>query len=571
MARLDEAVALPAAADRETALLCAALQDAVEPLAPLLAREPGLRLGAAIGTSSGAMNGAEAFFEARHTGSTVDAQLAQRATYFSPFDRALEQLGIPLHKRLQVVAACASSTIAIGVAMRWLERGAVDVVVAGGYDAISVFVAAGFDALRATSAGMPAPFRAQRDGMCLGEGAGIVALMRRAPEGLREHFRISGFGASTDAVHITAPDRAGGGLIRAGQRALHDAGVPGDAIGLVSAHGTATRFNDAMEAKAIAELCATDPVVHPFKAEIGHTLGAAGVLELLALGDAVERSMLPPAGGEGTLDPAASVRLLEVAEPGELRAGLKLSAAFGGVTAALIVEPTSSALRASETASNRTATVVAHCAISEVDATLLAERIGMEPHRLARIDDLGQLGLAALAELAQQIGRDCLEGAGVIAGYALATLDTNERYNQRRIQKGARWVDPRRFPATSPNAGAGQCGIAFDLKGPNFAVCSGLAGPLEALAVAAELINSGDADRIVVIGADDGGPAARAWIDAVCPQRRFARGAVAALLEVGGRGAEVDPDLPIDHQHGPVGHLALLNWLAGSSNAGGEP
>jgi hypothetical protein len=228
------------------------------------------------------------------------AEIARGATYFAPFDEALARVGLPRPATLlrsHVLTACSASTLAIGLGKRWLERGACDVAIVGGYDAVSVFVAAGFEALRATTASHPRPFRVGRDGMSLGEGAGILVLVRE-PGPAPVLFRIAGFGASTDAVHITAPDRTGGGLARAARAALDDAAWGAEHIDLVSAHATATPFNDPMEARALREvLGAVDleqwPVVQPLKAQIGHTLGAAGVLETMAAAAALGASGRP--------------------------------------------------------------------------------------------------------------------------------------------------------------------------------------------------------------------------------------------------------------------------------------
>ena len=111
---------------------------------------------------------------------------------------------------------------------------------------------------------------------------------------------------------MTAPDREAAGLVRAGKRALWEAGEP--CIGLLSPHATATPYNDAAEAKAIGELCPEQPVVHPFKAQIGHTLGAAGALELCAAADAMRRNIAPAAAGEGVLEENLAFRLLDTAE-----------------------------------------------------------------------------------------------------------------------------------------------------------------------------------------------------------------------------------------------------------------
>jgi 3-oxoacyl-[acyl-carrier-protein] synthase-1/3-oxoacyl-[acyl-carrier-protein] synthase II len=563
LARATADLGQAAGSDRAVDLLRAALRqlgaelDRVEPAW----RE--LRVGVCLGTSSGGMLEAEKFFEARARGGSVGPEQARHATYFAPMDRALPELGLLAQpvKRSQVLAACASSTIAIGLGMRWLDRGACDLVVAGGYDAISTFVAAGFEAIRATVAGPPQPFRVGRDGMVLGEGVGVVALKAEPPPGCSPLAYIAGFGASCDAVHITAPDREGGGLVRAGLEALAEAGQDGEALDLVSVHGTSTPFNDAMESKAVARLCApAAPVVHPFKAQIGHTLGAAGALELLSAIDALDRGVAPAAAGDAPLDPEAPATLLPSAEARDLNSALKMSAAFGGVTACLCVTRRA---RERQRPAPRTARLLASAAVRDVDRVQLSAKTGVPRDRLARIDDLGQLTVAAVAALVDVSGREALDGAGVVAGQALATLDTNERFHRRLLDKGPRWVDRRLFPATSPNAGAGHAAIVYGLRGPCFAVGSGLGGALEALVAAAELIIAGDAERMVVVAADDAGPAARAWVELCCPERSLARGAVALLLGPGAdpSGPEVDPDRPVEHDRGPIGHLALVEWL----------
>ncbi len=556
--------------DRATSLLACALEQALGDLD--LAR-PGWRadrIGVAIGTSSGGMLSAERFFALRAAGAP-DADLAsvaRAATYFAPIDDALLAAGLgpdAIVARAHLLAACAASTLAIGIGLRWLDRGACDVVLAGGYDGVSVFVAAGFEVLRATTASSPRPFCVGRDGMSLGEGAGVVALVRdRDLRGAKVLVRVVGFGASTDAVHITAPDRTGGGLARAAAAAIADAAVDPASIGLVSAHATATPYNDAMESKAIARIFegSPAPVVHPFKAQIGHTLGAAGVLEALAAAHALAVGVAPAAAGAGPHDPEASAVLLERGERRPLERALKLSAAFGGTNAALVLSTTPTA-RAPRPPRPVYVRAIAH--VVTADLVALAEATGIARDRLARLDALGRLGLAAVAALATAVGREAIEGAGIVAGHALATIDTNELFDARRRSRGAAHVEPRLFPSTSPNAVAGECAIAYRLTGPGFAVGGGLDGGTEALGLAAELCAAGDAEAMVVLAADDAGPAARDLLRAAgLGDRPLVAGAVAMLVTARPEGAvrEVGPDVAVDHAGAPIGHLALLRWAA---------
>ncbi|HEY3817126.1 MAG TPA: beta-ketoacyl synthase N-terminal-like domain-containing protein [Polyangiaceae bacterium] len=543
--------------DRATALLERALASCA---AELDRARPGWRrerVGLVLGTSSGGMRVAEAAFAARAAGERIAD--AEAATYFGPMARAARSLGRPLDPAILVLGACASSVLAIGLAVRCLARGACDVVLAGGFDDVTVFVASGFEALRATTASPPPrPFRLGRDGMSLGEGAAVLALARSQPAA---RLFVTGFGASSDASHLTAPDREGSGLARAAIAALEEAGRP--EIDLVSPHATATPFNDSAEARAVARALSGQrsvPVMHPFKAQLGHTLGAAGALELLACGDAITRGVLPASAGAGALDPDAPARLLDRTETGAVGAALKLASAFGGANAALVLADRSTAVtRRPRPVYVRAASHVA--TEPSLDALASAARVNVD--RLARVDGLVRLALAAVASLETLCGT--LAGAGIVVGSALATVETNTLYAARIRERGARAAAPRVFPYTSPNAVTGECSIAFGLTGPSFSVGGGLHAGLEALAAGTLLVEGGDADRVVVVAVDEGGPTTRALAgDAVVP------GAVALLLSASDAGAVAR----VGELHvrrgvaapGPVaaGHQALLPLLEGT-------
>ena len=555
--------------DRAVSLIVQAALDCAKGLDRVRPGWKKERVGLVVGTSSGGMRSAERLFSG-------DAAAVETVPYFSPLHAAARALGMDLAPASLVLGACAAATIAIGLGTRWLTEGACDIVLAGGVDAVSVFVAAGFEALRATTGEVPPrPFRVGRDGMSLGEAAGLVALVRPGSTGgaAAPLAYVAGFGASADAVHLTAPDRTGSGLARAIKAALAEASLPGSAVDLVSAHATATPYNDAAETRALEKALGPEarPVVHPFKAQIGHTLGAAGVIETLACVDALSRGVLPAAAGAGQMDPEASVRLLEVTEAGTPAVALKLSAAFGGANAALVV--TRDAPRRPSRALRPVFLERAVHVAKDLDTALLAEALGWTTDRVSRCDPLSRLALAAIASLRSAVGP--LDGAGVVVGEAMATLETNLLFHKRLAEKGARGVEPRRFPYTSPNAVPGEASIAFSLTGPSFAVGAGLHAGLEALVVAADLVRSGDVARVVVVAVDDAGPAfellrAHAPYDAVVP----VRGAVATLVTAAPERAFARIDraelcLGPRAATSPVlfGHEALLPLCAGPSRA----
>jgi len=517
--------------DRATWLLRTAFEDCAADLDRVRPSWRGERVGLVVGTSSGGMRQAEKAFEQIAAGHASPDP--EGATYHGPVARVVRDSGLSFDPVLVVLGACASSLLAIGLATRCLTRGDCDVVLAGGFDDVTVFVAAGFEVLRATTASPPPrPFRIGRDGMSLGEGASLVALVRDGSARARAY--VNGFGAASDAVHLTAPDREGKALARSVDAALAEAGRP--RIDLVSPHATATPFNDPVEARVLAAaLGEPGPVVAPFKAQIGHTLGAAGVLETLHCVDALERGILPASAGEGEIDPQARVRLLALAEPGAPSNALKLAAAFGGSNAALVVGTQPGPRRAMRPAFVTPGVHVPGIPSPEAVAALIeaAGVSGVTAERLARGDGLVLLALAAVASLRASGVRT--DGAGIIVGSALATLETNALFAARIRERGARMAEPRRFPYTSPNAAAGECSIVFGLTGPGFSVGGGMHAALEALAAATWLVEAGDAERVVVVAVDEVGPATCAL--GFAGDGGVSTGAVATLVSAQSGGA----------------------------------
>lgn len=498
--------------DRATALLERALASCAASLDDVSPGWRSRRVGLALGTSSGGMG-------------TFERDPSRFAgTYLGPVLEATRPVDVQPFSL--VLGACASGALAIGLGRAWLDQDACDVVLAGGFDAVAMFVAAGFEALRASTArGVLAPFRVARDGLALGEGAAVLAMVRSAPRAIGW---VRGFGASCDAQHLTAPDLQGAGLARAALAALESARTSAREIALVSAHGTATAANDAAEARALGQLGIAEAPVTALKGVTGHTLGAAGALESLDALVALDRRVVPASVGDGpTIDGVRVLDRWEALEPGPC---LKLSAAFGGANAALVLA------RSPEPGAPlpaRPVHVVPAVAVSELatsraslDELLRPERLAgvvrVAEDRLARMDDLVRLALATVARLEARVGS--LAGAGIVVGHGLATYETNRAFLARLREAGVRRAAPRRFPYTTPNAAAGECATAFSLTGPAFAVGGGAHGGLEALAVAQSLVAGAVSDRIVVVAVDEGGAATRATFGAV------PRGAVATLV-----------------------------------------
>ena len=247
------------------------------------------------------------------------------------------------------VSACASSSHAIGEAMWMIRRGDADLMLAGGAEAcLTRLIMSGFHSLTALSCNpVPQkacrPFDLNRDGFVLSEGAGVLVLeelehaRRRGAEILAE---LSGYGATCDVCHITAPDPTGSGVAAAMHRALESAQCPADAVGCISAHGTGTRANDICEARAIRQIFGGHTArikVSAVKSMIGHAISAAGVLSAAAAVQTLKDGIIPPTVNYETPDPECPLDVTpNQAVEIPVDAVLTNSLGFGGHNAALV-------------------------------------------------------------------------------------------------------------------------------------------------------------------------------------------------------------------------------------------
>jgi hypothetical protein len=237
-----------------------------------------------------------------------------------------------------VSTACASGLMGLSLAARRLARGEQERVLVVGVDLLTEFVMAGFGCLHALDRDPCRPFDVKRRGVSLGEGAGALLLSVHRKDSMG--VRVAGYGASNDACHALRPAEDGSGLLLAASRALRHAGVTAHDIDVVHVHGTGTYANDLSEARGLGDLYGgLTPPAFGSKAQIGHTLGAAGVIETLVAIESLQRGWVPEnvglnePGVDLRLDLVRTSRRLQVA-----RRALKVGGGFGGVQAALVLE-----------------------------------------------------------------------------------------------------------------------------------------------------------------------------------------------------------------------------------------
>jgi len=251
-----------------------------------------------------------------------------------------------------VATACSTATNAIGDAMRFIQYGDADVMIAGGTEsATTVLGVGGFCALKALSQRNDAPQKASRpfdkdrDGFIMGEGAGVVILEELShakKRGAPILAEIVGYGRTSDAFHITAPESSGAGAARAMAAAIKDAGLEPSDISYINAHGTSTYLNDKVETIAIKSVfgeAAKKVPVSSTKSMTGHLLGAAGGIELIACVFALRDNLIPPTINYETPDPECDLDYVpNQARAAKLTTAMSNSLGFGGHNASVVIK-----------------------------------------------------------------------------------------------------------------------------------------------------------------------------------------------------------------------------------------
>ncbi|MDP6964739.1 MAG: beta-ketoacyl-[acyl-carrier-protein] synthase family protein [Acidimicrobiales bacterium] len=243
--------------------------------------------------------------------------------------------------------ACAAGTHAIINASRLIASDRCDVVIAGGTEAAFTGSSiAGFTNMTAfSSEGISRPFDLERDGFVMGEGAGILVLEEKEmaeARGAKIYAEILGGASNADAHHITAPSPGGAGAEKCINLALEDSGINPETVGYINAHGTSTPLNDLGEAQAInAVFGSTGPLVSSTKGITGHTLGAAGAIEAVAVVISIQKSLVPPTAGFMNPDPEMPEINLVYGEPATWipAPSISNSFGFGGHNGCLVIGP----------------------------------------------------------------------------------------------------------------------------------------------------------------------------------------------------------------------------------------
>lgn len=432
--------------------------------------------------------------------------------------------------RVTFSSACASSTAAVGHAMDVIRDGQADLVVVVGADDVSHGIMAGFNSLGALSSTCTAPF-SEPVGITLGEGAGVFIVENAAlaaQRGAKAIGEVTGYALSGDAYHATSPDREGRGIEAAVRAALADARLGSQDIDFVSAHGTGTEANDAAESQAMERLFGRSTPVSSSKSFLGHTLGASGIIEMIATLALAGEGMVPPTVNYNGLRPGCAE--LDYVPNAPRRHAVRRFAcnnyAFGGNNASTIIDlrPGSSPLRdvsAQPVAITGVGAVSAlgvgfgsfaagfssgqRFEVQEADAGWPVARIAgfafseLRLKVFARATSMVRYAIEAAREATAALDAQQRQESGLIMGIVNAAQRNMERFLESVSGETPELASPQHFSMTTMNAIGGQVSIAHGLKGYN----TSLAGSWSAAAYGFTLVNRARQDRVVVAACDE--------------------------------------------------------------------
>jgi len=229
--------------------------------------------------------------------------------------------------------ACVSGVLAVAVAQRFINDGVYDEVIIVSGDLVSEFILSGFTSFQAISNEPCKPYSNKRKGITIGEAVASVLVSSKKK---RNSTQVLGTGSCNDANHISGPSRTGEGLVMSVKSALNEAKIQTHEIDYISAHGTATNFNDEMEAVAFSRLKMLETPINSLKGFYGHTLGASGLLESIIGIKSLEKNTLIGSLGFDELGVSECINVIKKTEKKELNIFLKTASGFGGCNTAVI-------------------------------------------------------------------------------------------------------------------------------------------------------------------------------------------------------------------------------------------
>ena len=377
------------------------------------------------------------------------------------------------NKPIIISNACISGVSAFVVARWLLASGKSKHVVVAGCDALCEFITAGFASFKSISPNPCKPYDATRDGLTLGEAAGAVLLTTESSLADGSGIYLSGGAITNDANHISGPSRTGDGLYYAISQAMCEAGVESSDIGFVNTHGTATRYNDEMESKAVAWAQLCDKPLNSLKGYIGHTLGASGVVETIICAEELKQGYIFGTKGFNESDTPHKLALSSDIQHFENRCCVKTASGFGGCNAAIVLSIGDRGVAASARCCD--AAVVAEYTLPKSELPFAEfirnefKEFGQSNMKFYKMSDMSKALYVAVENLLGTEGFGDVEPTrrAIVLANRSASLDADAIHQDilnRRLPEGA---SPAAFVYTLANVAAGEMCIRHKIQGDN--------------------------------------------------------------------------------------------------------
>ncbi|MGW3632693.1 beta-ketoacyl synthase N-terminal-like domain-containing protein [Streptomyces sp. NPDC005122] len=502
---------------------------------------PADRWGVAFGSCNGGLRTAEKLARRSHEG-TAPPDDGRHYLLVPPqaIAEALSSAFCLKGPALSVNTACASGAHAIAHAAEAISAGRADAMLAGGSDAFTETAFAGFTSLQSLSTKPAAPYSKDRDGLSLGEGAGMLVLAEESvarAAGAPILAEVLGYGLSADGYHATAPHPEGEGAARAIRGALKAAGITPQDVGYINGHGTGTPKNDSAESNAVRAAfgeAADKTALSSSKSMIGHLLGAAGAVEAIITVQALVEQTAPPTANFTGTDPKCGLDAVpDTGRELAMNAALSNNFAFAGANACVAFGwPSGRRFSVPAPPAAEKVVITGGAAITAAgegmealwEAWRRGTRLGTEEDGLhvaradfdpaahigardrRRMDRLSQLAVASCRAALAHAGLDADEHTGVVLGTGLGPMRSIEDFLLPVLGGCPAEGSPAVFPNTVFNAAAGQVAMHVGAKGPTSTVTTGHAAGASALTVAHDLLLQHRADAVLCPAVEDLSP-----------------------------------------------------------------
>ena len=402
----------------------------------------------------------------------TDESVPERAFIYSSAEAVAAYFGAA-NRPIVISNACISGVSAFVVAKRLIDSGKCKHAIVVGADVLSEFITSGFASFKSISANPCRPYDAERDGLTLGEAAGALLLTSDRNCADAALVRVAGGAITNDANHISGPSRTGDGLYYAISGAMSEAGVGVGDIGFVNTHGTATRFNDEMESKAVAwaELC--DVPLNSLKGYIGHTLGAAGVVETILCVEQMREKRIFGTKGFVASDTPHELKVSSLPQEIGNRCCVKTASGFGGCNAAIVLDGEDREVDVQT--SHRESRVAAEYALSHSEQPFAEyiraefKKFGESNMKFYKMSDMSKALYVAVEHLLAIEGISDAEPTrrAIVLANRAASLDADLIHQQilnKHLPEGA---SPAAFVYTLANVAAGEMCIRHKIQGEN--------------------------------------------------------------------------------------------------------